>query len=53
LQACFDNNTQIINYFFKVDKIESMLDSGRNTILHHIAFSALVKPLEMFVAKRS
>jgi ankyrin repeat protein len=51
LQACFDNNTQIINYFFKVDKIESMLDSGRNTILHHIAFSALVKPLEMFLQK--
>jgi ankyrin repeat protein len=51
LQACFDNNTQIINYFLKVDKIESMLDSGRNTILHHIAFSALVKPLQMLLQK--
>jgi ankyrin repeat protein len=51
LQACIDNNTQIINYFLKVDKIESMLDSRRNTMLHHLALNALVKPLEILLQK--
>jgi ankyrin repeat protein len=51
LQACIDNNTQIINYFLKVDKIESMLDSRGNTMLHHLALNALVKPLEILLQK--
>jgi ankyrin repeat protein len=53
LKACIDNNAQIINYFLKVEKIESMLDSRRNTMLHHLALNVkpFVKPLEILLQK--
>jgi ankyrin repeat protein len=51
LQACIDNNTPIISYFLKFDKIESMLDSRNNTMLHLLALVALVKPLFILLLK--
>jgi ankyrin repeat protein len=50
-QAYIDNNTQILNYFLKCDKIEDLCDSKGNTILHHIVHNLHVQPLKRLLQK--